>query len=664
MRRHLGAILIAVLALVAPSLASPPPASAWQATPGFALQWQPIGSGPVGYRFLNVPWDQAPHALGRITYLVTSVPSPPGAAKPPPGNYLVETWVTGPDGAPTGQTIVSVPFDDTAPLPAQPTVPPGWFDGHSPTPVKIEHPPLPLPYSGIRGYAVTIGSRPGESPCALPTFCTDAEIDLPFGIDGDSFSLGPLPGGVGYLTVVAVSGSGVASAPRSVALPVDATPPAIRFAGLPGGWVDHPVTVTAIAEDPASGTLPAGPEGPFTAVAVDGARPQLALGGSVEATVSGEGVHTIGAWAKDRLGNAASPAATPPARVRIDETQPRVAFAAAQRPEDPELIQVTVADALAGASPDRGSIELRPAGSGRRFEPLPTRHADAGLSARWSSDDYPAGDYEFRATGFDAAGNSTVTTRRADGVPMVLHDPIKTPSRIASGFGGERLVWQRCHRIDGGRRCHREAFTGFESRPALWTVPYGRPLRFGGILRTAAGDPLGGQPLEIVETFAPGARAAERRTTTTTAADGRFSGHLAPGPTRRVEAFFPGTRTLTRDSGRPVTMAVRAGLRLKASTSAARIGGKPVLFHGRLLAGGAKIPRTGRPVQLQFRVPGGTWSEFRTVQTDRRGRFRYPYAFTDDDSRGIRFQFRAISPEQADWPYRPGASRPVAVTGY
>ena len=68
-------------------------------------------------------------------------------------------------------------------------------------------------------------------------------------------------------------------------------------------------------------------------------------------------------------------------------------------------------------------------------------------------------------------------------------------------------------------------------------------------------------------------------------------------------------------------------------------------------------------MELQFRLPGLPWTEFRTVQTDRRGRFRYGYRFSDDDSRGVRFQFRAYAPAQGDWPYEPGGSRPVAVRG-
>ena len=48
----------------------------------------------------------------------------------------------------------------------------------------------------------------------------------------------------------------------------------------------------------------------------------------------------------------------------------------------------------------------------------------------------------------------------------------------------------------------------------------------------------------------------------------------------------------------------------------------------------------------------------------RRGRFRYAYRFSDDDSRGVRFLFRAYVPSQDDWPYEPGGSLPVAVRGF
>lgn len=643
---------------------------AWHADDLFWVDWQSAADDELGYRFLGVPWAGETVNAGEWheTRAPISIPLPPGGEPLPSGEYVLEMWLwkhgaVGTTGEHGPSSLLVLHYDDLAPTPPEVTAPPSWLDGRAPISVPIGRPAF-VPPSGIGGYAVSVSGRPGESPCAIRTRCADAELDLPGGAGEHQLPLGQLPEGVNYLNVVAVSGSGVASAPASVPIHIDLSAPTIRFAGVPGGWSDHPVTVTAIAEDPFSGMASGGPNGPFTAVAVDGGVPTLSLGDSAAATVSGEGTHVVSGWGRDVLGNAGEAATAPSATVRIDETAPRVAFGAAQRPDDPELIEVEVADSLSGPSPDRGSIEARPAGTAQRFQPLPTTASGGRLLGRWSSDDFPPGSYEFRATGFDDAGNATVTDRRLDGSPMVLRNPIKIPATVESGFGGARLVWQHCHRVGGGRRCRREAVTDFDSRPAVWTVPYGRPLRFGGVLHTTAGAPLGGQPVEIVETFAPGADSAQRRTTVLTRPDGRFDATLSPGPSRRVEALFAGTRTLTRATGRPVTMAVRAGVRLHASTRAARIGGKPVIFSGRLLAAEASVPRTGRPIQLQFRVPGGGWSEFRTVQTDRRGRFRYPYAFTDDDSRDIRFQFRAVSPEQSDWPYRPAASAPVDVTGY
>lgn len=88
-----------------------------------------------------------------------------------------------------------------------------------------------------------------------------------------------------------------------------------------------------------------------------------------------------------------------------------------------------------------------------------------------------------------------------------------------------------------------------------------------------------------------------------------------------------------------------------------------MVFRGRVAAAPGTIPPEGKSVQLQFRLPGLDWSEFRTIKTDRRGRFRYAYRFSDDDSRGARFQFRAYAPAEDNWPYEPGGSLPVLVRG-
>jgi hypothetical protein len=633
----------------------------WRPDNFFAFNWDAVQAEVfLVVRWPELPWARAPE---RMPHRSVVIPAPPGWATPPPRAYVAELWLESTDGAVRGPAQqVQLRFDAAAPPTPEAAAPTAWLDSDDPVSATIDVPEPPPQASGIQGLAVSVTPVANESPCTDPRHCAAGEVDLPF-VD-QRLQLPAQVEGFTYLHVATVSGAGVASVTRNVPIRVDDTAPAIRFDGVPGGWVDHPVSVSTAALDTYSGAAAAGPDGPFTALAVDGGTPVSALGDSAAAVVAGEGVHLLSAWARDAAGNTGR-ADGAVATVRIDETPPRLGFANAQLPDDPELIRVAITDDRSGPDPERGAIAVRAVGSSAPFQPLPTRVDAGGLTARWNSDDYQPGAYEFRATGYDRADNVATSTRHADGSSMVLRNPIKTPTRIASGFGGPRLVWQRCRRVDGGHRsCRRESVTGYSRRPSLRTVPYGRPLHFGGVLRDAPGHPLAGRPVEVVETFGAGADAGERRTSVLTGPHGRFGARLAPGPSRWVEARFAGTRTLTRAVGERVSMAVRAGLRFHASTEVAEIGGDPVVFSGRLLDDEATIPRTGRPIQLEFRVPGGTWSEFRTVMTTAGGTFRYPYSFTDDDSQGIRFQFRAVSPEQAGWPYRPAASAPVAVTGY
>jgi hypothetical protein len=242
------------------------------------------------------------------------------------------------------------------------------------------------------------------------------------------------------------------------------------------------------------------------------------------------------------------------------------------------------------------------------------------------------GAYEFRATAYDAAGNVSASSQRSNGVRMILMNPLKMPVRLQT------------------------------SRRTVKAVPYGREIPYSGRLTSASGPPLGGLPVQIVERFDAGAALSQRSSTVLTDAGGNFATRLPAGPSRRVEAVFAGNRTLTRAGGGDVRVLVAAAVRLHASAPTAQIGGAPVLFSGRVGNLGAPVPAGGEPVELQFRLPGRAWAEFRTVQTDAHGRFRYPYAFSDDDSRGVRFMFRAYI-SRGDWPYEPAASNSVSVTG-
>ena len=190
-----------------------------------------------------------------------------------------------------------------------------------------------------------------------------------------------------------------------------------------------------------------------------------------------------------------------------------------------------------------------------------------------------------------------------------------------------------------------------------------RKRRFDGRLRRTGGGGIARQRVAVVETFGAGAEPQRRTSFLTTDADGSFSLRLRPGPSRDVAAYFAGSATLTKASGPDARLAAPTGIRLRASTATGLIGGKPVVFNGAVDVRGAARAARGLPVELQFRYPGAGWRGFRTVEADRRGRFRYAYRFSDDDSRGIRFQFRAHVKGREGWPYGPGTSRPVTVTG-
>lgn len=644
----------------------------WHAENNFRLDWDPPAGvvTAIDFRVRNaegkvvIPETHLPPKGNLIEFI--HIPLAPGHQTAAPGRYTADVWLEGAEGERGVPESATLLFDNARPGSIRPSAPTGWVPGGTPVLVRLEHPASPLPISGIRGYAVSVGSGSGQPPCAGPDQCDEAETDL-LDDSADRLLLGPLPEGENVVRAVSVSGSGMRSEEAGTALiRVDATKPTVVLSGMPQGWVRDPARVTAFASDVLSGMAPTGPTGPFTALAVDGGVPSVNNGGSVSAVISGNGAHSVAFYARDAAGNIVdgSGSEQPPTEtVRIDGVPPSVAFARFQDPTDPERIEATVTDLLSKASQSRGSIGVRPAGSRQAFQMIPTMNSGDRLIARWDSDSFPTGDYEFSATGYDVAGNSGTGDRRSTGTRMVLANPLKTATALEAGFGGRRMVWQHCSRANERRRCQRQVMTSFEARPRTRSIPYGHSIEFGGRLASTTGGPLAGLPIQVVESFGGSDPAPGRTTTVETAADGAFAVRLAPGPSRHVEAVFAGNRVLTRAGAGAVYLGVLAGVRLRASRATANIGGAPVVFSGRVAGMGDSALAGGRPVELQFHLPGAPWSEFRTVQTDAHGRFRYPYVFSDDDSRGTRFQFRAYVPPGGDWPYEPAASRPVAVTG-
>jgi len=613
----------------------------WHPSRMFALSWSnPPGVAAAHYRLLApgggvlIPNTTLPWAANAIEHL--SVPATPGA-------YTAEIWLEDSGGEQGPAVSAKLRFDDARPGAVEPLTSPGWI-GRSAFPytVHLTQPSGPPPISGIRGYAVSIDASPTGSPCAGAT-CSATETDLQGGIAADSLPIAELPEGVNYVHAVAVSGSGTPSAVTgSAILRVDKTAPLTHLVGAPAGWSSEPVTLRAEAVDAGSGMVATGSAGgSFTAIQVDGGAPTIAAGASVSATVIASGAHTVAYYARDAAGNVADGATgngrtnRPPATtvLRIDREPPRLAFAPAPNAQDPELIEAWAEDRYSGLDPSRGSIAVRRVGAGERFAPLPTQISAGTLRAHWDSSAYRAGEYEFRATAYDTAGNGAASLDRADGTAMRLSGPLKVPVRLLIHGGQERAV------------------------------RYGRGTWFAGRALAGRRTALAGVPIEVTERFAPGGASRERVSTVRTGESGRFGIRLAPGPSREVLATVAPTAKTRGADSRPLTLAVHSHVVLRASARVAKIGGSPLVFRGKIASRGATMPADGKVVQLQFRLPGLPWSEFRSVRTDARGRFRYAYRFSDDDSRGVRFQFRAYAPAQAGWPFEPAGSLPVAVVG-
>ena len=617
---------------------------AWHRTRGFGLHWSnpPQGGGsPVAaihYRLLN-PTGQVVTPATRIDWPATSIE--PLRVPEVPGAYTAEIWLENGDGVEGVPVTAKLRFDDVRPGTADPLPAPGWLGRSSfPYAIRLGRPTGPNPASGIRGYAVSLDRSPSGDPCASPDSCAETETDLR-GTDDDTLLVPALPEGTNYVHAVAVSGSGMKSASAGHAvLRVDRTDPVTRLVGVPAGWTNRPVALTAKATDAASGMATGGQAGPFTAIRVDGAAPVTALGDTVGATVIGNGIHGVSSYARDAAGNVAgsssgqAPGHMPDgtATVRIDTDPPALTFAGSQDPRDPEAIEAHVSDALSGPDLARARIAVRRVGSGERLAILPTAVRGSELTAHWSSESYPPGEYEFQATAYDVAGNSASTGLRANGSRMVLQNPLKVSTTLLTRLG----------RRDGAA-----------------PLPYGDAASFKGRLIAGRRAPLANARVRIVERFVAGEQ-RERISTTQTDTSGSFAFRLAPGPSREVVAFFPGTPTLRSASSQALQLGVSGGVKMKASSKHASIGGPPVIFRG-AIAG--TIPPDGKLVQLQFRLPGLPWTEFRSFRTGPQGRFRYVYRFADDDSRGVSFQIRAFAPPQAGWPYEPAGSRPVSIRG-
>jgi hypothetical protein len=368
------------------------------------------------------------------------------------------------------------------------------------------------------------------------------------------------------------------------------------------------------------------------------------------------GTYSAQVWLRDEAGNEA-PASAIAVSLRFDNIAPGVAFEADSGSGFPETIGADVSDEHSG--PAAGTISYRRLGTNRWLE-LPTKlqrgaapdaaHLEARLPASLD-----AGIYVFRADATDGAGNTSSTTRRADGTEVALRKPVAGSSGggakqpVVAGTGKTRVFAQlRWHHHHGPRV----------------TVPFGAAAAITGRLVDAEGAGLAGRSLRIVSRPSRGALASKQVDTVVTGAHGGFRSALAAGPSRRITVSYEGETGLEGARRPALALRVEGGVVLRASPRALRTG-EVVRLSGRVRTRGAPLPRRGKLVAIQyFESAAHRWRPVVMTRTDHSGRFHTRYRFRYiSGSAAIRLRAAALPEER--WPYVLGASPPftVHVTG-
>ena len=93
-------------------------------------------------------------------------------------------------------------------------------------------------------------------------------------------------------------------------------------------------------------------------------------------------------------------------------------------------------------------------------------------------------------------------------------------------------------------------------------VAHGRGTMVDGWVGTTDGVALGGQPVQILTALDDGTQRYSVAATTTTQADGSWSARIGPGPSRLIEAVYPGAATTESAQSTPAAMIVPAKVQL------------------------------------------------------------------------------------------------------
>ncbi|MBJ7348648.1 MAG: hypothetical protein JHC87_08785 [Thermoleophilaceae bacterium] len=509
------------------------------------------------------------------------------------------------------------------------------------------------------GYGFSVTQDPNdEAPEFVNVFGDVTNAQIPAGT----------PEGVNWAHFRAISCAGLAGPAETTPVKVDLTTPQALVTGVPAsGWTNAPGSVDVSATDhlPGSGMDPAPPlkevtEGASVRFDVDGVTASETRGAaaSLQGASLAEGNHAVTVKTFDVARNVESQSFS----YGVDKTPPTGAFVGSD-PTDPTLFHVPVGDSLSGVA--GGTIEyaaLDADGSEGTFKPLATKLIDGQLVASFPDTKLPQGNYALRAAVADVATNQTHITKLASGQKMVISNPLRQPVGLSfAGLQGQALCKRAKARTKKAKRraakrraaCQRKLALRRVIPDALVTARYGQARQLFGQLSDNNGQPLASQKIEIFEQRSSGELKLVGSATTDYA--GRF-GYKAPGgPSRRIVAYWSGSKT-QQDVSATMRLAVPTKVTLRVTPRVVH-GRASFTFKGKLFAQDGVSPE-GKLVQLQFLNLQGKWQAGPAlVRADKDGLFSYRYSIRRAAVRSERIVFRAFVPAETSWAYDSGASQ-------
>lgn len=242
---------------------------------------------------------------------------------------------------------------------------------------------------------------------------------------------------------------------------------------------------------------------------------------------------------------------------------------------------------------------------------------------------------------------------------------------VVDAAGNETAVASASVTVPEDRVLDRGAFNGTAATEAVrlsarWVgspdttrrARFGSGHRISGVLVNDRGVGIGGARIDVTSLIAaPGARALGK-TPVLTRADGSWSMALAGDLSSRDLTFSYRSHVNDRVPGASAQLRLRvaAGLRFDVQPRASGVG-RSITLSGRVL--GRPLPARGKILVLQARSGRGRWVPFATIRTTGGGAFTTRYRFRQPGA--AVYQFRAVSPFEAAYPYTSAASKVVRV---